>query len=552
LAGDFTGAQANLVEALRIYDSERDRETRFRFGVDFRVTATAYLALTNWHLGEVVGVRELIEEAVAGAVESAHVLTQANTHHNQALFEILRGDAEAVRRIADTLVELSQGHGVALYLAFGSVYSSWARARLGDHATGVRDLRQALAQYTDQGNKLFSPFYQGLLAELEAEEHDPGGALARIDEALALGRQTGERWTDAFLHRIRGDILLKADPENPARAEEAYRAAIAVAREQGARSFGLQPALKLAKLYQSTGCPVEAHDALVPALEGFSPTPEMPEIAEAQALLATLEETDRVRAQAAQRRHMTHLRVAYGNALIAARGFGAAETTEAFAKARESAYGEEDAPELLAADFGLWVSGCVRGELPSMRTRAAAFLRDVEARPDSPEAGVAHRTCGLTHWFAGEYVEARNHLQRALALFQPGRDDDLAFRFGHDVGVSATLWLAFTLWPLGDAECAVSLVGRAQARIADLAHIATHAFGRINAAIFELMRGDHARAAQNAVELARLTREHDLPFWRAFAVFIEGLARAKRRARRRAREHAPRRRTSARTEGSDV
>ena len=49
-----------------------------------------------------------------------------------------------------------------------------------------------------------------------------------------------ERWTDAFLHRIRGDILLKADPANPVRAEEAYLAAIAVARDQGARSFGLQ------------------------------------------------------------------------------------------------------------------------------------------------------------------------------------------------------------------------------------------------------------------------------------------------------------------------
>ena len=70
---------------------------------------------------------------------------------------------------------------------------------------------------------------------------------------------------------------------------------------QGARSFGLQAALKLAKLYQSTGRPVEAHDVLAPALEGFSPTPEMPEIAEAQALLAALAETDEVKSAASQR-----------------------------------------------------------------------------------------------------------------------------------------------------------------------------------------------------------------------------------------------------------
>ena len=81
---------------------------------------------------------------------------------------------------------------------------------------------------------------------------------------------------------------MKADPENPARAEDAYRTAIAVAREQGARSFGLQAALKLAKLYQSTTRPADANVVLAPALEGFSPTPEMPEIAEAQALIERL------------------------------------------------------------------------------------------------------------------------------------------------------------------------------------------------------------------------------------------------------------------------
>ena len=133
---------------------------------------------------------------------------------------------------------------------------------------------------------------------------------------------------------------------------------------------------------------------------------------------------------AAPNQRRTQLHVAYGNALIAARGYGAPETTEAFARARELASATTDAPERLAADYGLWVGSYMRGELPSMRAHAEAFLSDVEARPDSPEAGVAHRAAGITCWFAGEYREARDHLERALALFQPGRDDDLAFRFG--------------------------------------------------------------------------------------------------------------------------
>ena len=129
---------------------------------------------------------------------------------------------------------------------------------------------------------------------------------------------------------------------------------IAIAKQQGARSYELLASLSLAKLYQSTGRSAEAHAVLAPALEGFVPTPEMPEIAEAQALLAALVESEEVKADAARRQRMTRLQVAFGNALIAARGYTAPETTEAFAKARESADGEKDSAGRLAADYGLW------------------------------------------------------------------------------------------------------------------------------------------------------------------------------------------------------
>jgi class 3 adenylate cyclase/predicted ATPase len=219
------------------------------------------------------------------------------------------------------------------------------------------------------------------------------------------------------------------------------------------------------------------------------------------------------------------LQVAYGNALFAARGPGARETTEAFARARES-FGDKDAPQRLSADYGLWVGSFSRGELAPMRAHAETFLSDVESNPDSPEAGVAHRAVGQTHWFAGEYREAQDHLERALALFQPGRDDDLVFRFGQDAGAVAMLNLALVLWPLGDIGRAVSLVCGAEARIAGLAHITTRGQGKLHAALCELVRGDLSRAASKAAELARLAREHDQPVWRAVGVFLEGLALA--------------------------
>ena len=122
-------------------------------------------------------------------------------------------------------------------------------------------------------------------AKIEAEAGDPGRAVAILDEALATSDRVGYRAFEAELHRARGEILLKQNPTNPAPVEGAFLTAIAVAKQQGARSFELRAALALAKLYQSTARPAEAHAVLAPALDGFSPTPEMPEIAEAQALL---------------------------------------------------------------------------------------------------------------------------------------------------------------------------------------------------------------------------------------------------------------------------
>ena len=117
---------------------------------------------------------------------------------------------------------------------------------------------------------------------------DFGRSLALVDRALT---GPAERGLSVFLpeaHRVRGDMLFKRDPENPAAAERSLQTAIAIACEQGSRAFRLRAALSLAKLYQSTGRPVEAHAVLAPALEGFAPTSKMPEIAEAMSLLPRL------------------------------------------------------------------------------------------------------------------------------------------------------------------------------------------------------------------------------------------------------------------------
>ena len=521
-AGEYREARDQFERALALFQPGRDDDLAFRFGQDPGVCAMSNLAIVSWPLGEVDRAISFIDRMQTRIADLTHVGTLAFGKMHEALFELMRGDRTRAAPSTFELARLAREHELPMWGSFGLFLKGWSASSSGAIGVGLEDMRRGAEQLGQQNVLFFDGLLKIALAEAEAEAGDLNRALEVLDEGLATTERTGFRAFEAELHRARGDILLQRDPANSAPAEEAFLTAIAVAKQQGTRSFKLRAALALAKLYQSTARPTEAHAVLAPALEGFAPTPEMPEIAEAQALLAALSQIDEVKTEAARRQRLTQLQVAYGNALIAARGPSARETTEAFARARESASGDKDATERLAADFGLWLGSYQRGELPSMRTHAAAFLSDVEARPDSPEAGVAHRNAGATCWFAGEYREARDHFERALALFQPGRDEDLAFRFGADPGVGAMAYLTTALWPLGEVDRAISFIDRMQRRMADLTHVGTLAYGRLHAALFELMRCDRARAAPHAFELARLAREHDLSLFRAYGAFLEG------------------------------
>jgi class 3 adenylate cyclase/predicted ATPase len=286
--GDFTEAQANLMHAMRMYDPEQDREVKFRFGMDSGACATAYLAHTSWQLGQIEQAQEFINEAVARAVESAHAPTLAQTYEFKTLLEIFRGDATAALQAADTVVRIGREHGLAIALGWGTPCLWWARTRLGELETGRTELRQAVAGYQGQGNKVLLPLFKALLAEVEAEGDGPKAASTQIAEALSLACETGEHWADAFLHRIRGEILLKCDPVNIAPAEEAFLTAIAAAREQKAKSFELRAAMSLARLWRDQGKPQQARELLAPVYGWFTEGFETRDLKEAKALLEQL------------------------------------------------------------------------------------------------------------------------------------------------------------------------------------------------------------------------------------------------------------------------
>lgn len=136
---------------------------------------------------------------------------------------------------------------------------------------------------------------------------------------------------------------------------------------------------------------VDARAVLAPAVEGFTPTSEFSEIEEARALLGILAQTGDVKAAAALQQQRVQLQISLGNALMAARGYAAPETTAAFARVREVAGGIADAGKRLAAYYGIFTGQHVRGEYAAMRETAQAFLREAAEQPHSGELGVALR-----------------------------------------------------------------------------------------------------------------------------------------------------------------
>ena len=204
------------------------------------------------------------------------------------MFEVMRCDPSRAVPHASELARLAREHALDTARAFGTLLEGWATSQKGVSGGGLQAMRRGVELLEEQNVLMFHGLVRIALSEAEAKAGDSARGLAILDEALATCDREGFRAFEAELHRARGEILLERDPASPAPAEEALLTAIAVAKQQGARSFELRAALSLAKLYQSAARPADAHAVLAPALKGFAPTPEMPEIAEALALLAAL------------------------------------------------------------------------------------------------------------------------------------------------------------------------------------------------------------------------------------------------------------------------
>jgi class 3 adenylate cyclase/predicted ATPase len=515
--GNFELARAHLEQTLAMFDPQRERDLTYRFGRDIGVSATVFMALALWPLGETDRALRFGEEALARAVATGHMLSKVYGHFQCALLHVARRDAAATAPLAEAVVKLAREHDMPLYNAYGEFLQPWARWHLGDRDGGLLTaMRRGIAACHEMDNAIYMTLLETAVAETEAEAGEIEAALASIDRVVALAERTGQRWNEADTHRVRGEILLMRDPTNPAPAEEAFLTAVAVAQQQKARSLELRAAFSLARLYQSTGRPADAHAVLAPALDGFSPTPEFPEIADAQRLVAALAESDEVKNVAATRQRRLKLQTSYGKALMWSKGFGAAETKAAFSRAGELASGTA-AAERFSIYYGLWLGNLLRGELAAARETSEIFLREASDEGRLTEASVAGRTLGMTCLMEGHFVEARQQLEKSAQIYDPERDREVKFHFGWDSSAGLPAILALTRWLLGDIGQARQLMEQAMARAAESAHQPTSANTYFMKALFEMLQDDAAAALGSAEIIVELGRKLEFP-----AILAEG------------------------------
>src|SRR5262249_26434740 len=110
--------------------------------------------------------------------------------------------------------------------------------------------------------------------------------LEILRELIAWTEQSGQHWLDAELHRSQGELLLRLDQPSVSMAEDAFLKALEIARAQQAKTFELRGAVGLARLYSATGRAGSISEVLAPILADFGTGQDLPEIAEAESLLA--------------------------------------------------------------------------------------------------------------------------------------------------------------------------------------------------------------------------------------------------------------------------
>jgi predicted ATPase len=281
--GSFASSRSHLETVLALYDPNSHHSLLRQTGVHPQLAAQAALGVVLCCLGFPDQALAQSNKAIAEARRLPHPPTLAMSLGMDALLLSIIGDDMGLEQRADDLVAVATDQGFPFYRATGAIFRGWIKAKNADVTEGLSLLHAGSSAYCATGATAWMPLYIALLAgACEIAGQIEEGA-ARLDQALQLVERTGERWFAAELDRQRGRLLLRQG--HPEAAEELYRKALGIAREQEAKLWELRAAASLARLWRDQGRRAAARDLLAPVYGWFTEGFATPDLKEAKALL---------------------------------------------------------------------------------------------------------------------------------------------------------------------------------------------------------------------------------------------------------------------------
>ncbi len=298
--GDFERSADQVKRGLALYGPEAQEEMARLFGLDVAVLSTAYGGRSQWIRGYPDQALEMVERSVTLARERArpfNLATALSTGSGYA--RLLRGEVSETRKCAMETIEISEAHHFPYLHARGLIELGWCHLQEGDIAPGIERLEEGIAKFRATGALTTMPAAQVLLAEALGAAGRAEDGLRVVDEALAYIGESGERDSEAELHRIRGILHLASGAEDSAAAEASFEKALEIAREQKARAWELRAATALARLYHDSERTEEGRELLGPLYAWFKEGLETADLRAARAqlelLAATVRDGDKVR-----------------------------------------------------------------------------------------------------------------------------------------------------------------------------------------------------------------------------------------------------------------
>jgi predicted ATPase/class 3 adenylate cyclase len=312
--GELAVARVHAEQGLALYDSQHHRAHAFLYtGHDPGVCGWSELTLALWLQGYPAQALQSSHRALALAHELTHPFSLAFAQYFAAVLHQLRQEGQAAQERAEAAITLSAEQGFSHWLARGTILRGWALAEQGQGEEGIAQMRQGLAAFQTTGAEIHWPDYLALLAEVYGKVGQVEEGLNTLAEALSLVDRNGERFYEAELYRLKGELSLqsrqvkasqnKSEVTNPqAEAEACFQKAIEIARKQQAKSLELRATMSLVRLRQQQATQYasrttqheardmlnEAHNTLSAIYNWFTEGFDTKDLQEAKALLTEL------------------------------------------------------------------------------------------------------------------------------------------------------------------------------------------------------------------------------------------------------------------------